>query len=172
MQLHNYIASIPNLSVAQRQWLHMNPHGLYRFDLLHAAHTEALQRGVPPDSREYFKYLADKLNTYGHLPPQQPTPAAPSPPPMPPPVAHVDLEKVEGPEGVEEEHIAVHHVSAPVSRGSERSYSVDPEPSASSIRLTKAEREHAEAAGVSEVEYAKQLLKMNALKKAKVIRDE
>jgi len=38
--------------------------------------------------------------------------------------------------------------------------------------LSKAEREHAEAAGVSVEEYAKQKLKMMKLKKAKVIKDE
>jgi hypothetical protein len=60
--------------------------------------------------------------------------------------------------------------SAPVSRGD--GHSVEPEPTMSSIRLSKAEREHAAAAGVSDEIYAANKLKMMKLKKAKVIRDE
>jgi len=181
-QLHGYIDSIPNLSAAQRQWLHYNPHGVYRFDLLHAGHTEALERGVPADSGEYFRYLADKLNRYFHTPPQpaQPASAPPMPPmpapppPMPPTTHHIDLEKVETPAGEpEEETVSVHHVSAPVSHDSGNyTASGEYEPGANSVRLSKAEVEHAQAAGVSVEEYGRQKLRMMKLKKAKVIRDE
>jgi hypothetical protein len=181
-QLHSHIDQMPNLSPAQRQWLHNNPHGLYRFDLLHAGHAIALQRGIPPDSPEYFRELENTLHRYFHLPPQQmqppqvaPAPApAPSMPPMPPPVTHVDVSKTENADTgePEEESVAMHHVSAPVSRGAEH-YSGDYEPGSDSrITLSKAEREHAEAAGVSVEEYGRQKLKMLRLKKAKVIKDE
>jgi len=64
------------------------------------------------------------------------------------------------------------HVSAPVSRASEH-FSGDYEPGEGSrVTLSKAEREHAEAAGVSVEEYAKQKLRMMKMKKAKLIRDE
>jgi hypothetical protein len=182
-QLYGYINSIPNLSAPQRQFLLLNPHGLARFDLLHAGHMEALERGVPPDSGEYFRYLADKLNRYFHTPLQQPAqpasapplpPMPAPPPPMPPTTHHIDLEKVETPAGEpEEETVSVHHVSAPVSHDSGNyTASGEYEPGANSVRLSKAEIEHAQAAGVSVEEYGRQKLRMMKLKKAKVIRDE
>jgi len=169
-QLHGYIDQMPNLSPAQRQWLHNNPLGVFRFDLLNDAHLIAGQRHIPVDSPEYFHFLSAMLNAYGHLPPQQmaqPAPA-PSPSPMPPPI-HIDVEKTEHDHEPEAASVAV---SAPVSRGAEH-YSADYEPGEGSrVTLSKAEREHAEAAGVSVEEYAKQKLKMMKLKKAKVIKDE
>jgi hypothetical protein len=177
-QLHGYIDSIPNLSPAQRHWLHSNPHGVYRFDLLNDAHMIAGHRNIPVDSPEYFHFLSAMLNTYGPLPPQQPAQAqpAPSPPPMPPPVVppmHVDVSKTENADTGEPEaaSVAAHFMSAPVSRG-EAGHSIEPELSPSQVRLSKAEREHAEAAGVSLEEYGRQKLKMLKLKKAKVIKDE
>jgi hypothetical protein len=176
-QLHGYIDQVPNLSAAQRQWLHMNPHGVYRFDLLHGAHTIAQQRNIAVDSPEYFHFLSAMLNTYGHLPPQQPAQMQPAPAsPMPPMPAHthIDVEKVESPESEpEQESVAVHHM-APVSHDSGHyAASGEYEPGdGSRVTLSKAEREHAEAAHVSVEEYAKQKLKMLKLKKAKVIRDE
>jgi hypothetical protein len=124
--------------------------------------------------------LESALHHYGHLPPQQPaqiqpTPAPPPPmPPMPPPVAHVDISKTENADTgePEAESVSMHHVSAPVSRGSE-AYSADYEPGEGSrVTLSKAEREHAEAAGVSVEEYGRQKLRMMKMKKAKLIRDE
>ena len=57
-------------------------------------------------------------------------------------------------------------VSAPVSRGGDHYYIVGGEhqPSASSVRLSKAEREHAAAAGVSDEIYAREKLRMMRLK--------
>jgi hypothetical protein len=64
-----------------------------------------------------------------------------------------------------------HHVSAPVSRG-EAGHSIDPELSPSQIRLTPAQREIANLpGGPGEVEYAKQLLKMQKAKKSGLIKD-
>ena len=61
-------------------------------------------------------------------------------------------------------------VSAPVSRGGDQ-YVVggEHEPSASSARLSKAEREHAAAAGVPDEIYAREKLRMMKLKKSKII---
>jgi hypothetical protein len=86
---------------------------------------------------------------------------------------HVDIEKTESPEGEpEQESVSMHHVSPPVSRGAEH-YSGDYEPGSDSrVTLSKAEREHAEAAGVSVEEYGRQKLRMMKMKKAKIIRDE
>jgi len=58
-------------------------------------------------------------------------------------------------------------VSAPVSRGGDH-YVVggEHEPSASSVRLSKAEREHA---AVSDEIYAREKLRMMKLKKSKII---
>jgi hypothetical protein len=173
-QLHAYINAIPNLSAAQRQWLAANPHGLYRFDLLHAAHQMALQHGIVPDSDDYFRVLESALHHYGHLPPQQPAQAAPAPAPVSQPMTHIDLGKTEGPDQEPEEmHIRAENVSAPVSRGPTTSMGGEYEPGEGSrVTLSKAEREHAEAAGVSIEEYGRQKLRMLKLKKAKVIRDE
>ena len=181
-QLHSHIDQVPNLSGAQRAWLHSHPAAFFRFDLLHAAHQMAQTHGIAPDSEDYFRVLESALHHYGHLPPQQmaqtaPLPApAPSVPPMPPPMpapTHVDVEKVESPEHEQEEHMAAHvGVSAPVSRASE-AYSADYEPNEGSrVVLSKSEREHAAAAGVSDEVYAREKMRMMKMKKARVIKDE
>jgi hypothetical protein len=175
-QLHGYIDSIPNLSPAQRHWLHSNPHGVYRFDLLHGAHVIAGQRGIPVDSPEYFHFLDTMLRTYGHLPPQQPAqPApAPSPPPMPPPVAHVDIESHD----TEPESTPMDFVSAPVSRG-EASHAMSGEPqplSPSQVRLTPEQREVARLSmphlshDEAEKTYAAGLLKQEKMKRSGLIK--
>ena len=96
------------------------------------------------------------------------------PEPVPQHAAHVDISTEHTESGEPEEpHTMPEHVSAPVSRsGGERYAMGDYEPSANSIRLSKAEREHAAAAGVSEEIYAQNKLKMMKLKKAKVIKDD
>jgi hypothetical protein len=173
-QLYAYINAIPNLSAPQRQFLLANPHGLYRFDLLHAAHQMAQAHGIVPDSDDYFRVLESAPHHYGHLPPQQPAQPAPSPatPPMPTIGPTIDIERTESHEP-EDEPMAAHvSVSAPVSRGAEH-FSGEYEPGSDNrVTLSKAEREHAEAAGVSIQEYAKQKLRMMKLKRAKVIKDE
>jgi hypothetical protein len=171
-QLHAYINAIPNLSPAQRQWLAANPHGLYRFDLLHAAHQMALQHGIAPDSGDYFRVLESALHHYGHLPPQQPAQAAPAPAaPAPQPMTHVDLEKVESADHEPEEmHMRAEHVSAPVSR-SDHGYAIEPEPTEGSIRLTAEQRDIAHRSGISDTEYAKQLLRMQRMRKSGLLKD-
>jgi hypothetical protein len=170
MQLRAYINAIPGLSGPQRQFLAANPHGLYRFDLLHAGHTEALERGVPVDSGEYFRYLADKLNTYFHTPPQQPmqsapAPHVPAPPPPMPAQTHVDLASHDTePESAQ---MATHY-SAPVSRGDHGTTAVDPELSPSQIRLTPEERELCALNKISETVYAAGKLRLAKQKAAKI----
>ena len=176
-QLHGYIDNIPNLSPATRHWLHSNPFGVFRFDLLNGAHVIATeQRGIRPDTREYFYFLSAMLNTYGHLPPQQPMQATPAPPPpMPPPMpepmtpmTHINIESESSEHEPEHEHMAA-ITSAPVSR-SDSGHSIEPEALLpSQVKLTPLQREIANGpGGCGEIEYAKQLLKLQKLQKAKV----
>jgi hypothetical protein len=183
--LAHYLASIPGLTIPKFQFLYhyfsrfpqnLNPQ---HWDVLKAAHGIALDRGVNEDSPEYFGFLHSLLLNQQAA--ASPLPHAAPAPPMPPPVhepepepqhaTHIDLEKVENPEGEPEEPHMTHY-AAPVSRGSERYAMGDYEPSANSVRLSKAEVEHAEASGISTEEYAKQKLRMMKMKKAKLIRDE
>jgi hypothetical protein len=148
--LYSYFAQHPDRWTAQH------------WDLLKAAHGITLNRGVGEDSPEYFSAMQGLLNQH----------AAPAPPPpMPPPVHEPEPEPqhVEHDPEPESEPMAS-YVSAPVSRG-EAGHAVEPEMSANSIRLSKAEIEHAQAAGVSVEEYGRQKLRMMKMKKANVIKD-
>jgi hypothetical protein len=186
-QLDRYIAhffqgALPN----ERQWLrdraHDRPHYFANPMLVHQAGMLALQDGVVRESPEFLHAIGKKLDDHfaAMRAAPAPPPAAPMPPPMPPSlpepqhVARVDVEHVEHDhEPPQEDHIMPEHVSAPVSRsGGERYAMGDYEPTIGTIRLSKAEREHAAAAGVSDEVYAANKLKMMKLKKAKVIRDE
>ena len=175
--LHQYIASnFPGALPHEADWLMKNPHHLGNPALVHAAAQIAAQRGIPRQDPQFLSFIGQLLDQHHAAMQAQPAPAPPPMPPMPPmppPVTHVDLEKVESPEGEpEQESMSMHHVSAPVSRASE-AYSADYEPSEGSrVTLSKAEREHAEAAGVSVEEYGRQKLRMMKMKKAKLIRDE
>ena len=96
---------------------------------------------------------------------------------MPPPVTHVDIERSEShdaepePEG---DHMDGHFVSAPVSRG-EASHSIDPDLLPSQVRLTPEQREPARLSmphlshDEAEKSYAANFLKMQKMKKAKLI---
>jgi len=162
--LAHYLASIPGLTIPKFQFLYhyfsrfpqnLNPQ---HWDVLKAAHGIALDRGVNEDSPEYFGFLHSLLLNQQAA--ASPLPHAAPAPPMPPPVHEPEPEP----------HMT--HYAAPVSRGSERYAMGDYEPSANSVRLSKAEVEHAEASGISTEEYAKQKLRMMKMKKAKLIRDE
>ena len=179
--LHQYIASnFPGALPHEAQWLMANPHHLQNPMLVHQAAKIAADRGIPRNDPQFLQFVGQLLDQQ-HAAMMQPAPAAhvpapapPSMPPMPPPVAqHINVEKTESPEGEpEEEHMAMHHVSAPVSRGAEH-FSGEYEPGEGSrVTLSKAEREHAEAAGVSVEEYGRQKLKMLRMKKSKLIKDD
>jgi hypothetical protein len=175
--LQQYIASnFPGALPHEAQWLMANPHHLSNPALIHAAAQIAAQRGIPRHDPQFLQFVGQLLDQHAaaQMQPAPAPPPMPAMPPMPPPVTHhIDLEKVESPEGEPEaESVSVHHVSAPVSRGSE-TYSANYEPGSDSrVTLSKAEREHAEAAGVSVEEYGRQKLRMMKMKKAKLIRDE
>src|SRR5262249_48691462 len=167
---HHFPGALPN----ERQWLRANTHHLQNPALVHMAASIAAQGGCPRGSPEFLQFcgaLLDQhhaaMQAHGAPPPEPvPTHAAPMPEPMPEPpppsmpqpppapMAHIDLETEHGDSGEGDEHaIAAHFVAAPVSRG-EHGYSMsgEHEPSAGRITLTRAQREHAEAAGVSEEE--------------------
>jgi hypothetical protein len=161
----------------EREWLKARPHLMQNPALVHAAATVALQHGVPRNSPQFLpaiehliaQHVAQHAATQGQPAP----PPAPPPPPMPPPMnnAHVQLEHHPEPDEPEEEHPMAAHYSAPVSHGDSGSTAIEPELGPSQVRLSKAEREHAEAAGVSVDEYAKQKLRMQKAKKANLIKD-
>jgi hypothetical protein len=170
--LDHYIAqAFPGSWPNERQWLRMNAHHLQNPMLVHHAAGIALQRGVPRDSPEFLTFVGQLLDQHAAAQ-MQPAPAPA--PPMPPIPAHtdIDVEKTEYDGEPESASVAVH--SAPVSRDSGHyAASGEYEPGEGSrVTLNKAEREHAEAAGVSVEEYARQKLRMMKLKKAKVIKDE
>jgi hypothetical protein len=175
-QLDHYIGQMfPGATPGERQWLRANVHHLsnHHPTVIHHAAGIALQRGVPRESPEFLHFIGQLLDQHHAAMQAQPAPppAAPMPPPMPPPVAtHIEAESHDSEPEVEP--MPSHSVSAPVSRASE-AYSADYEPTdGSRITLSKAEREHAEAAGVSVEEYGRQKLRMMKMKKAKLIRDE
>jgi hypothetical protein len=172
--LHQYIASnFPGALPHEADWLMKNPHHLSNPMLVHQAAKIAADRGIPRQDPQFLQFVGQLLDQ--HAAAQMQPAAAPAPPPamppLPPPVAtHIEAESHDS--EPESEPMPSHHVSAPVSR-SDSGHSIEPELSASTIRLTPAQREIANLpGGPGEVEYAKQLMKMNKLKRAKVIRDE
>ena len=88
---------------------------------------------------------------------------------MPPPMAHVDLEKVESPDHEPESaHMDAHFVSAPVSREAGSSHSIDPQLTPSQVRLSPEERELCAINKIDEVKYAEGKLRLAKQKAAKV----
>jgi hypothetical protein len=168
--LDHYIAqAFPGAMPHERQWLRMNAHHLRDPALVNHAAAIALQRGIPRHSPEFLHFVGQLLDQHAAAQAQAPAPAPAMPPPPMPVHTQIDIEKTESPEGEPESaSVAVHHMSAPVSRG-DYSHAIEPDLSPSQIRLTAEEREAAHAAGVSEIEYGKQKLKMMKLKKAKLI---
>lgn len=127
----------PNLSSAQKSWFKQHREvqsNQAQMARLGAAHWDALEAGHPQDSENYFKFLDERL---GFSKKQDPAPA-----PQP--------QRKSVP------------MSAPVSRDT---------PSLSSgkmtstrVELTPAQREAARIAGVDDVTYARNLLRLNSLK--------
>jgi hypothetical protein len=138
----HFQGALPN----ERAWLRANPHNLQNPGLVHQAAAIPLSRGVPRHDPEFLRFIGQLLDQHHaamHAAPA-PAPAPPVPPLAPPPMpepqhmTHIDLEKVESPEGEPDEAHAM-MFSAPVSRGD--GHSIEPEPTANSIRLSKADRE-------------------------------
>jgi hypothetical protein len=164
----HYSGALPN----ERQWLREHPEHLQNVALVHAAGMAALQHGVPRHSPQFLQAIEQLLAQHHAAMQAPPMQHAPAPPPKPPPM-NIDLEKTESHDDdhdsePDSDHMAAHHYAAPVSHDA-GSHSIEPELSPSQVRLSKAEREHAEAAGVSVEEYAKNKLKMEKMKKAKLI---
>jgi len=169
--VHQYIAAhFPGAMAHEAQWLMANPHYLSNPPLVHAAGRIALERGIARQSPEFLRAIAMLIDQHhAAMQAQAAPPPAPPMPPMPPPVAHAH-DDIDGDHDGERETDMSAMTSAPVSRG-EASHSIEPELLPSKITLTKAQREHAAAAGVSDVEYAKQLLKMGRMRKAGLLKD-
>jgi hypothetical protein len=170
MFLHHYFSRFPQ---------NFNPQ---RWDVLKAAHSIALDRGVKEDSPEYFGFLHSLLTQQAAAapPPHQPAPAPPPVhepvPPVPEPehVAHIDIESEHGGSGEPEESHMASHFSAPVSRGS--NYAIEHEPTAGSIRLSAEQRDMAHrsmphlSADQAEKSYAANLMKMQKMQKSGLIK--
>ena len=173
--LAHYLASIPGLTPHKFYFLHhyfsqypdrLNPQ---HWEILKAAHHIATQeRKIQEDGPEYFEFLNQLLHQHA-VPPPAPTAAAPMP--DMPPMAHADLEQTEHDHEPEEGgHMAPHNISAPPSRSGEH-YVGDYEPRPESVRLSPEEREIAQRTGISEVQYAAGKLKLQKMKKSKLISD-
>jgi len=158
---------IPGLSVAQKAYLRERPYALARWDLVHVAHNFSLQNGIPVDSPAYFQVIEQVLHQYGNIPFTTP---APEPTPQPTPEPRPAPMHQPTPETERDDDYAPHFVSAPPSR-SEYAGSMPPPEASGRVTLSPAEREAAALAGVSEVVYAKNKLKMLQMKKAGLIRD-
>lgn len=139
------IDAMTHLSSRQRDWLkghrdaQTDPAKLAR---LGAAHWDALEAGHAQDSDAYFATLEEKLGY------RQPAPAA----------KVVDDDDYVSPEP---KHRSM-PVSAPVSRDSPSLSTGRATPTR--VELTAAQREHARVAGVDDVTYAKNVLRLKALK--------
>jgi hypothetical protein len=167
-------AHFPGATPNERAALGANQVWLANPGLVHAAGRIALERGVPRESREFLQAIGALIDQHlAAMMQAQPAPSPPMPamPPMPPPVMHhVDLEKVESPEGEPEaESVSVHHVSAPVSRGeASHAMSGDPQLTPSQVRLTPEERELCQMNKIDETQYAAGKLKLAKQKAAKL----
>jgi len=169
-QLDAYISHyFPGALPHERAALRGNQVWLANPALVHAAGRIALERGIPRQSPEFLRAIGMLIDQHhAAMQAQAAPPPAPPMPPMPPPVTHEHVAPAAEPD---EASMDAHYVSAPVSRG-EAGHSIDPEPSASSIRLTPAQREIANLpGGPGEVEYAKQFLKMQRAKKSGLLKD-
>jgi hypothetical protein len=137
----------------RREWLQGNPIAQKHFDHLGAFHNEALQSGLADTSPDYFKHMESRLaalhtqhpTTVGtHLinEMQQRTAQERTPPPQP-------------------ERPRTNIVSAPVSREIPTASGNRPN---GKITLTQQQQDAARISGVSDAEYGRQLLRLNAMK--------
>jgi hypothetical protein len=171
--LHQYIASnFPGALPHEADWLMKNPHHLSNPALVHAAAQIAAQRGIPRQDPQFLQFVGQLLDQHHAAMMQQPAQPAPGPapaPPMPPPVTHVDISKTENADTgePESEQMAVHHVSAPVSR-SDTGHSVEPQLTPGQVRLSPEERELCQMNKIDEVKYAEGKLRLARQKAAKI----
>ena len=160
----------PGALPVERAWLRNNQHHLNNPALIHSAAAIAMQRGCPRGSEEFMRFCGQLLDQH-YAAMQAAQAPAPSMPEAPPPAhepmpAHVDIEAEHSDSSEPEEAPMPQHYAAPVSRDPSQ-YAVEHQPSERSIRLTPEQRDIAARSGISESEYAKQLLRMIKLQKAK-----
>ena len=160
--LEQQIDKLPGLSLAQRAWLRQHPHALTRLDLLSHAHEAALHYGITPDTPQYFQYIESALHHFGNL-------AFHSPPPTQAPAEHPPAQRQPMPEPDESDYNPAIH-SAPPSRN-DYGPTMGGHGANSRITLSPEQRAFAASQGIEEVEYAKQLLKLQQMKRAGIIRD-
>ena len=175
-QLEQKLDALPHLSVAQKAFLRERPHAPARPDILAWAHNYAQHNGVPLDSPGYFYLMDQALQQYGNIAfttPSTASPAteiqAPSPQPNPEPTPAPMPQATQPPAPERDDDYAPHFTSAPPSR-SEYAGSMPAEISGR-VTLSQEERSIAAATGISEIEYAKNKLKLLQMKKAGIIRD-
>ena len=164
--LEQQLEQIPGLSVMQRAYLRERPYALTRPDILSAAHLCAQQNGIAVDSPAYFQVMDYALQDFGNIPfttPPAASPAAEAPAPAPATQPR--------PAPMPDDSYAAHIASAPPSRSEYAGSMPPPDASNSRVTLSAPEREVAALSGVTEVEYAKNKLKLLNMKKAGIIRD-
>jgi len=171
--LAHYLASIPGLTPHKFYFLHhyfsqypdrLNPQ---HWEILKGAHHIATQeRKMQEDGPEYFAFVNALLHQHA-VPPAH---AAAAPMPDMPPMVHTDLQQPEHDHQPQEAQMAPHNISAPPSRSGEH-YVGDYEPRPESVRLSPEEREIAQRTGISEVKYAEGKLKLQKMKRSKLISD-
>jgi len=127
-------------------WLSQNRQAQENYSELDGIHQHALRAGLLDTSPAYFEFLNSQLEALQahrpeHLVAEMKTRVEQHRPPEPQPPSRG------------------HYVSAPVSRDVPSGYS-----SPSRIRLTRDQCETARLAGISESEYAAQLIKLNEMK--------
>lgn len=139
---------MPNLSAEERDWIRQHPDSVTdqnNAQLMRAAYLESEKKGIKRGSAEYFALFADRLG-----------------------YARADAGGNGGRDGGRitesddmDEPEPPRRVAAPVSRGNGRnSDGLRP----GEIFLTQAQREAARASGITEQEYARQLLRLRELK--------
>jgi hypothetical protein len=168
--LHSIRTNLPNGGdVAQRAFLRERPYALARPDILAWAHNYSQNYGVPV-------VLDHVLHQYGNIAFTTPPTASPAtetqvttPQPSPEPVPSMP-QATQPPAPERDDNCAPHIASAPPSR-SEYAGSMPPPEVSGRVTLSQEERSIAAATGISEIEYAKNKLKLLQMKKAGIIRD-
>lgn len=145
--IEQHIDSVPNLLASERSWLKAHPDAITdarKNARMQAAHFDAEDAGYPRGSNQYFHFMEEKL---GYRKPE-PT---------------MDEE-----DDFEPERTPV--VAAPVSRDAPSPSSGKPV-NGNRITLTPEQREIAKMSGISDIEYARQFLKLNEHKRNGMYRD-
>src|SRR3974390_111408 len=133
-----FIDQMPNLLPSQRDWLKSHPETVTNTNKnlrLQGAHAEAVDLNMQPGTQKYFDHLEMRMGY--KKPPQE-----------------------EGEEDMEDESSQI--VSAPPSR--QATSPASGRPTTTKITLTPEQREVARLSGISEIDYARGLQKLNDIK--------